>query len=83
MFEDFPCKRTNRLKVKKLAWKLLLYTGHSLLLPVHWTPAILTLVIKLILIDLKKQGASAETVENYGDYYFRNYDIPEKDKKTV
>ena len=28
-------------------------------------------------------GASAELVEDYGDYFFRGYDIPEKSKNNV
>ena len=32
---------------------------------------------------MSKEGANAELVEDYGDFYFRNYDIPEKSKAKV
>lgn len=35
---------------------------------------------KDILAKLSKEGANAELVEDYGDYYFRGYDIPDKSK---
>lgn len=36
---------------------------------------------KELLSKLNKAGANAETIENYADYYFRGYDIPEQSKK--
>jgi len=32
------------------------------------------------LAKLNKEGANAELVEDYGDYYFRGYEITDKNK---
>ena len=38
---------------------------------------------KDVLEKLSKSGANAEIVEDYADYYFRSYDILEKNKVKV
>lgn len=38
---------------------------------------------KEVLEKLSKSGANAEIVEDYADYYFRSYDILEKNKGKV
>ena len=38
---------------------------------------------KEILTKLNKAGIKEELVEDYADYYFRSYDIPEGSKKKV
>ena len=38
---------------------------------------------KELLAKLSKEGADAELVEDYADFYFRSYEIPEKSKAKV
>ena len=38
---------------------------------------------KDILAKTAKLGADASLVEDYGDYYFRGYEIPDKSKAKV